>query len=114
MNYLVPITCMILGMVLGGICLALIMRTKVQLAADRAKADGEAERATLMERVQSRDQALAEVKDLLQQREAEVHQQRTTIKDQENKLGQYHQALQNERRQSQEKLALLDDAQKKL
>jgi len=114
MTDLIPFVCLLLGLVIGGVCLGLVMRARVQHAYDRAKGDSEAERATLTERVQSRDQALAEMKDLLQQRDSEIHQQRTTIKEQENKLGQYHQALQNERHQSQEKLALLDDAQKKL
>src|SRR2546425_1198467 len=77
--YLIPFVCLLLGLIIGGVCIWLVMRAKVQHAYDRAKGDSEAERATLTERVRSRDQA-----------------------------------LENERRQSQEKLALLDEAEKKL
>src|ERR1700687_6059790 len=79
MSYAIPLVCLILGLIIGGVCIWLVMQAKVQLAFERAKAESEGERAALTERVQSRDQA-----------------------------------LENERRQGREKLALLDEAEKKL
>lgn len=109
-----PLIALLIGIGLGGAGIWFLLRSKIQQAVERTRADSESERATLAERLQNREQALVDAKSLLQQREDDIRKQQATVSDLQSKLAQYHTALQAERKQSQEKLALLDDAQKKL
>ena len=114
MDYILPVVTLLVRIGIGGTCIWLFLQAKIQQAVANARAEAEAERATLAERLQNREQAVNEVKSQLQQKDAELRQQHATVSDQQAKLAQYHTALQAERKQAQEKLALLDDAQKKL
>jgi DNA recombination protein RmuC len=114
MNEMLPIAMLLLGLVVGAAAAWLIVRAKAQHAVDRARGETEAERAALAERVQSREQALAQSEATLQARELRIEQDRASQIDLERKLAQYRQALEGERKSAQEKLAVLDEAHTKL
>src|SRR5262249_39126705 len=71
-------------------------------------------RATLAERIENREQSLRHATEVVEQKDTEIRQKQAKITDLQTKLGQYHTALQAERKQSLEKLALLEDAKNKL
>lgn len=114
MNDVLAILLLVIGLVVGGISVWLWMKARISQAVEQAKGEAESVRATLAERVQSRDQALIDAKAALQDRDCRLSQQQNSISDLERKLAQYQQALQNERTQNKEKLVLLGEAQTKL
>lgn len=103
-----------LGIAMGATFLWLLMKARVEQASERANAAAEADRATLIERLQNRDQAVNDAKLQLQQREAESRQLQAAVAAFQSKVAQLQTALQEERKQSQEKHALLEDAKNKL
>lgn len=114
MDFILPVITLLVGIGIGGAAIWVFLKAKIQQAAERTRAEGESERATLTERLQGRDQSLAEAKVVLQQKDTELQHRQTTITALQARVAQYQTALQEERKQAQEKLALLDDAQKKL
>jgi DNA recombination protein RmuC len=70
--------------------------------------------AELAEAVRNRDETLVAVRGELKQKAAEAHQLQTANSDLSRKVTQLTEVLSSEREQAKEKLALLDDAQKKL
>ena len=114
MDFILPVVMLLVGIAIGGAVVWFLLRSKIQQAARRAKAEAEVEGATLTERLQNREQALADGQSQLQHKDAELRQQQATVGDLKTKLGQYHTALQEERKQAKEKLALLEEAKKAL
>jgi len=114
MNEMLPIAMLLVGLAIGSGAAWLIVRAKAQHAVDRARGETEAERAALAERVQSRELSLTQAQATLQAKELRIEQDRASQLDLERKLAQYRQALESERTNAQEKLAVLDEAHKKL
>jgi len=114
MSHFLPILTSVFGLVVGVAFTWLLMRAKIQHAAERAKGESESERATLSERVEGREQALAEAKTELAAREAETRRLHEGVSQLRSEKAQLDQTLQGERQRTQEKMALLDEAQKKL
>jgi DNA recombination protein RmuC len=114
MDFILPVVMLLIGLGIGGVGIWLLFKAKVQQAVERTRAEGDSERATLTERLQSRDESIAETKAVLQQKETELRQHNSTITDLQTKLAQYHTALQAERQKVQEKLVLVEDAKKAL
>ena len=114
MNDFIPALCLLIGMALGLVATTVVMRLRERSAYDKAKAEYEGERATLIERVQSRDQSLAAMTNQVQQQHADLHLQRVTNGNLERSLSQVQQELKGERQQNKEKLGLLNEAQTKL
>lgn len=114
MSQFVPLAAFVMGLAVGAAVVWWLLRSRVESARQCAKAEGEAERATLAERVQSREQALEEAKANLAQRDREYEATRSRTAELERKLVQYHQLLETERKQAQEKLGLLEEARVKL
>ena len=85
-----------------------------QNAYDRGKADAEGERIALTERIQARDQTIAAQGAKLQQFEAHVKEAQATETGLRTKLAQYATTLDQERKQAQEKLDVVNQAQQKL
>lgn len=110
MDSTLPIITLFAGIALGGIGIWLLLTPRIQ----RARAESDAERAVLDERAHNREQSLIEVKQFLQQRDAEVRELNGKYADLKTTLGQYGTALQAERKQTQEKIALLAEAKKQL
>jgi DNA recombination protein RmuC len=114
MTETLPIVTLLAGLAVGSAAGWLIARAKAQHAVDRARGETEAERAALAERVQSRELALTQAQAALQAKEIQLSQDRAAAVELERNLAQYRQALESERQNTQEKLAVLDEAHKKL
>lgn len=56
--------CLVVGFIFGGAVVWLILRTEISQAYGRAKAEGEAERAALNERITARDTVISELKEI--------------------------------------------------
>jgi len=69
MENLVPIFTLTLGLAVGGAAVWLILRTKLKYEYDRARAEGEAERATLLERLAGKE---SQVRDLREVADKEI------------------------------------------
>src|SRR5439155_2415290 len=98
------------GAAAGATLVWVVVRGKVRAASEKAKAEAEAERAVLAERLQNKDrelQALSTKADHAATLQREV----TVLKLSEAELKII---LDNERNAAQEKLALLNQAQQKL
>ncbi len=114
MQYILPIAMLLIGLILGAGFVWLLLRTKVQHAHDRAKSEAEAQLAVLGVRLDAGHQT---VEDLhakhrqLQSQAREYQMVETQLRQQAVKL---ETTLQQERKQTEEKLAILDEARKKL
>jgi len=114
MQNIPPFLLLLIGIVLGAIIIWLIFRFKVQQAADRVRADMEPERATLLERLQGRDQQIKDLKDVLVKTQTETDQLENENISLKTKLSEIGTKLEDERKAAEEKLALLNEAQQKL
>ncbi len=65
MEKLLPIGMFIVGIFIGGVLAWFILRPKLQEAKNQGRAEVESERATLMERLQGREEQLKESRDSL-------------------------------------------------
>jgi DNA recombination protein RmuC len=114
MTYLLPILMLLVGVALGAAAVWLLLRARIEQATERARGAIEAERATLVERLDGREQTIAQLKTTADQatRDAADSQQKLTHLAQERT--QLHTMLQKEREHAAEKLALLSSAEQKL
>jgi DNA recombination protein RmuC len=110
MEYVFPIAMLLIGLAIGGVATWLAMKTRSQFAVDMAVSASDVERAKLVERVAGFEASLAECKDVIRQRQVELDQKQARISELEQQSATLVQALRGER----EKLALIDDAEKKL
>jgi DNA anti-recombination protein RmuC len=114
MNSILPILLFFIGLAIGVTAAWLVLRAKGQNAYDRGKADAEGERIALTERVQARDQTIEGLNAKVQQLEAQVREGQATETSLKTKLAQYATTLDQERKQAEEKLAVVNQAQQKL
>ena len=114
MNYILPILLLFIGLAIGVAAAWLVLKAKGQNAYEKGKADAEGERITLAERVQSRDQSIAAQNVKIQQLEAQVKEAHATETKLQSTLAQYATTLKEERKQAEEKLAVVNQAQQKL
>lgn len=102
------------GIVIGATITWLISHTKLKYEYERGRTESETERATLTERLAGKDLQLEELRDSLSQEAAANNQLRTEQARAQAKLSAVQTRLEEERKTNQEKLDLLDDAQRKL
>ncbi len=112
-NFLLVLT-LLVGVLLGTTALWLICRTKLKYEYDRARAETEAERATLAERLAGKDRQSQELREALEREIAKSDQVKAESANNLARLSSLQTLLEEERKASQEKLGLLDDAQRKL
>ena len=103
MEIVFPVSMLAIGLVVGTVSLWFITRTKLKYEFDRGRAEGETERATLIERLAGKDSQLQEFAQLRLE-----HGQ--TL----GSLSALQTRLEEERKASQEKLTLLNNAESKL
>ena len=103
MEIVFPVSMLAIGLVIGTVSLWFITRTKLKYEFDRGRAEGETERATLIERLAGKDSQLQEFAQLRLE-----HGQ--TL----GSLSALQTRLEEERKASQEKLTLLNNAESKL
>jgi DNA recombination protein RmuC len=114
MELVFPVSMLAIGLIVGTVSLWFVTRTKLKYEFDRGRADGETERATLTERLAGKEDQLREVRDALD-READQSSQLRAEKAQTlANLSALQTRLEEERKASQEKLALLSNAEGKL
>jgi DNA recombination protein RmuC len=105
---------MLIGILIGAFCLWLVTRTKLRHEYDRARSEGETERATLTERIAGKDVQLRELREVFD-RETSVNEGLRTQNAQAlAEFSALQTRLQEERKANQEKLELLSNAEEKL
>ncbi len=113
MEFVLPIATLFIGLAVGAICTWMLLNVKAKHAYDLAKSES-MDRAMLTERLQSRDQSLSDAKAEIDQKKIEIRELQSAVTGLKERQAQLVQALKGEREQAQEKLAVLEDAQKKL
>jgi len=108
------IVMLLLGIALGAVATWLILRGGIANAFQQGQGESRAEMAALSERLAGRETAIEELKNDLQSRDVELRTVQAKITELSEKGARLETALQEERRQGQEKLALLEDAKKNL
>jgi DNA recombination protein RmuC len=108
------IALLLLGAAIGGAICWVITRSKIMTEYDRARRESETERATIVERLSGKETQIEELKDALD-RECGLsvklrNENATAIAE----LSAIQVRLEEERKANREKLALIDEAQKKL
>lgn len=114
MDTFLTVLTLFVGFLLGSAAIWLIFRSKVKYEYDRARAATEAERATLTERLAGKDRQSQELRAALEREIAKGDQVKAESASNLAKLSSLQTRLEEERKASQEKLGLLDDAQRKL
>ena len=103
-----------IGLAVGATATWLVFRARGQNAYDRGNADAEGARATLAERIQARDETIVALNAKVQQLEQKVHEGQAAESTLKAKLAQYATIIDQERKQAEEKLAVVNQAQQKL
>ncbi len=114
MEHLLPILLLLVGLAIGGGTTWFLFRTKVQHAYDRATSAAAVQRATLEEQLNARQQYVDELPgrpQQLEERVADYQAEETKLKA---KAVGLETTLEQERKHTEEKLAVLDDAKRKL
>jgi DNA recombination protein RmuC len=118
MQEALPLVLLVVGLLVGLLTGAgaawLVWRTKALSAYERGKNDGEAEKATLVERLQGREQAVLEMRGRLDEAGRDRHSLQGEVTKLKQGVAQLETTLQQERKQAAEKLAVVNDAQQKL
>jgi len=114
MGYVVPILLLFVGLAVGGLLAWLVMRGKAQHEYDRGKSEGEVERAALNERVIARQQTIDGLNSRVQQLERQATESQTREAQLNTKATELATTLEQERKQAEEKLAVINEAQRKL
>jgi DNA recombination protein RmuC len=114
MDNFLPVLTLFVGLLLGAAAIWLIFRTKLKFEYDRARVETEGERATLVERLAGKDRQSQELREALQREIARSDQIKAESANNLARLASLQTLLEEERKASEEKLGLLDDAQRKL
>ncbi len=114
MDSFLPVLTLFAGVLLGAAAIWLIFRTKLRYECDRARAETAGERATLAERLAGKDRQSQELREALEREIAKSDQVKAESANNLARLSALQTRLEEERKASQEKLGLLDDAQRKL
>ena len=114
MTNLIPAAAFLVGLLIGALVIWLLMRSRIRQAVSEAIAAAEAEKATLHERLEGREQGLTEAKALLQQKEILLEQVQHKAEDSGRKFAQCLQAYRSGQQSLQERTTALEDAKKSL
>jgi DNA recombination protein RmuC len=114
MSTILPILTLLLGVALGGAGVWLLLRTKITAAYERGRGESAPEMAAISERLLAREASIEELRSRLSEKDvslADLQRQSTALSTQ---AGELKQALIEQRKQAEEKLALLDEAKRQL
>src|SRR6266516_1248198 len=112
----------LLGLAIGGIFVWFMLKVKTQQmkgqikaeAVRQAKTEIEAERETLIERLQGREIQLQEIRNTLREKEAQITGLQASNLNLRSRQAELETRLQEEQKLAQEKLRLLEGAEQKL
>ncbi|MDB6085823.1 MAG: hypothetical protein JWN43_3704 [Gammaproteobacteria bacterium] len=114
MGYLVPVACLLVGLLLGAGATFVVLKVRRAQATGEAKVEADTAIIRLTERLQGREENAQELKNDLTRKDAAISELLARV----NKLtaleGQLTATLYQERRSAGEKSALLDEARQKL
>ena len=114
MEIVFPAAMLALGLVVGTVSLWLVTRTKLKYEFQRGRAAAETERATLTERLARKEDQVRELREELDRERDQSHRLRTEAAETLANFSVLQTRLEEERKASQEKLALLSNAEEKL
>jgi DNA recombination protein RmuC len=114
MEVLLPASMLVVGIVVGALSLWFLSRTKLSYEFERGRAEGDTERATLIERLSGKENQLHELHEALDREKDESERLRGENAGNLANLLALQTRLEDERRANQEKLALLTTAEEKL
>jgi DNA recombination protein RmuC len=114
MDQLLGAVLLSIGLAGGGGAVWLAMRGAAGRAGDRARADAQGERIALAERLAARQQTLDGLQAKVQELEQRIAQDQALETTLRSRLAQADANLEQERKQAQEKLAVVNEAQRKL
>jgi len=98
------------GVALGGLFIWLIIKMRIS----QTQSAGESEKATLVERLSSRDVKIEELNSVIQKKDSDCLALQSETSNMNRQISEMKTRLEEERKASQEKLVLLNDAQTKL
>ena len=114
MEIVFPVSMLAVGLVIGTLSLWFITRTKLKYEFERGRAAGESERATLVERLAGKEVQVRDLREALDREIDQSQQARTENARTLASLSVLETRLEEERKASQEKLTLLNNAESKL
>jgi DNA recombination protein RmuC len=114
MEVLLPASMLVVGIVIGACTLWFLTRTKFSYEFERGRAEGDTERATLIERLSGKETQLHELHEALDREKDESERLRGENAGNLANMLALQTRLEDERRASAEKLALLNSAEEKL
>ena len=114
MEIVFPVTMLAIGLVVGTVSLWFITRTKLKYEFERGRAEGETERATLIERLAGKDAQLQELRTALDREIDQSAELRLEHRQTLASLSALETRLEEERKASGDKLTLLNNAEAKL
>jgi len=113
-EYVLPILLLLVGIATGSLSVWLVLRARIEQALERGRNEGETERAALVERVEARQKTIDDQDAQRRRLESEVRELQLAERSLRDKAVELETTLHQERKQAEEKLAVLDEAQRKL
>ena len=114
MDFLFPLSMLGVGLVIGAVSLWFITRSKLKYEFERGRASATTDYATLVERLAGKDDQVRQLREALDREEAYTEELRNENSRTAAQISALQTRLEDERRVSQEKLALLTSAEEKL
>ena len=114
MGYFEPVLLVFVGLAVGAAATWLVVRGAAGHAYERGKTEGDAERAALSERIDARQQTIDELNSRVRQADEEARDAQAREAQLNVRAAQLGTTLDQERKQAEEKLAMINDAQRKL
>jgi DNA recombination protein RmuC len=114
MGEILPVLMLVVGLAVGGGAVWLLLRAKIQHVYDRGKSEGEGQRIALTERLEARQRTIDDLDARARQLESQVQEHRLAEASLRERAVKLETTLQQERKQTEEKLAVLGEAQQKL
>jgi DNA recombination protein RmuC len=114
MDYVLPIVLLLVGIAVGSGACWLLMRAKIEHARQRGESASEADRAALTERLDARQKNIDDLDAQSRRLESQLREHQLAETNLRERAVELETTLQQERKQAEEKLAVLDEAQRKL
>jgi len=114
MGYFEPVLLVFVGLAVGGLAAWLVMRGKARHEYERGRSEGEVARASLEERLVARQKSIEDLDARRLQVESQVRELQLAEASVREKAVELQTTLDQERKQAEEKLAVINEAQRKL
>ena len=114
MEYVLPISMLLIGLAVGSGACRLVMKGNLQRAVDNAKGDSKAEISALNADAKNRDSAIDELKTQVEKERSAFSESQETVTTLKTRKAQLETIIEQERRQAAEKLEVVNHAQEKL